>query len=136
MDLARSRASLRHECYNCGIAKRALSICPCERAYYCTVACQREHWPAHKAQCQHGRAKQTPATACTNCGAVSRENQWCQCGTVLYCSIKCQRAHWDARHVNDCQPFYKHRVEEEAKEDTGAAQSKFLQLVNNLRAEI
>eukprot|EP00755_Sulcionema_specki_P007366 Sspe_Gene.5559::Locus_1835_Transcript_2_2_Confidence_0.500_Length_1129::g.5559::m.5559 len=37
-------------CGNCGVGE-APGWCPCHLASYCSAACQKEHWPAHKLVC-------------------------------------------------------------------------------------
>lgn len=52
-----SSTSLR-ACSRCGSSSSAksLSLCSaCRRAAYCSPACQRADWPAHKAACREGR---------------------------------------------------------------------------------
>jgi len=53
-------------CVGCG-ERRATSTCSqCAVARYCTAACQRAHWPAHKAECiasRHCRAARARSLA-------------------------------------------------------------------------
>ena len=39
------------KCYNCGKTKSSLKQCKCGNALYCSVECQRLHWPQHKTTC-------------------------------------------------------------------------------------
>jgi hypothetical protein len=40
-------------CAACGATRKGMSRCgKCAAAFYCDAACQRRHWPAHKAACR------------------------------------------------------------------------------------
>ena len=39
------------KCSNCNKDKRSLKRCACKNASYCSVECQRLHWPQHKSTC-------------------------------------------------------------------------------------
>ena len=52
-------------CRDCGAA---LKICnTCKHVKYCSIACQRQHWPSHKTECKQRAAslhdESPPATA-------------------------------------------------------------------------
>ncbi|KAH9924940.1 hypothetical protein B0H21DRAFT_826677 [Amylocystis lapponica] len=48
------------KCDECGATDAALKICAkCHSARYCSTACQRAHWPAHKRTCQPFSAANT-----------------------------------------------------------------------------
>jgi hypothetical protein len=40
-----------YKCYNCGKTKSSLQHCKCRDAFYCSVECQKLHWPQHKTTC-------------------------------------------------------------------------------------
>lgn len=43
---------LSYECSQCGITAVKMSFCSaCMRMRYCSVKCQKEHWPTHKDKC-------------------------------------------------------------------------------------
>ena len=42
-------------CACCGTARPGLKKCPCKAVRYCSEACQRAHWAAHRACCGRGR---------------------------------------------------------------------------------
>jgi hypothetical protein len=126
-------------CSNCNAMKRDIFLCPCEKAYYCSLLCQGEHWrKVHRTECKHGRATAIPVTACgyVPCSVVSAEQFWCQCGTVLYCSTACQRKDWDRAHFQECSALYKHEVDRggsTGKEKAASAADNFINLVHNIR---
>ena len=43
--------SMAQKCYNCGKTKSSLKHCKCRNVSYCSVECQRLHWPQHKPTC-------------------------------------------------------------------------------------
>ena len=43
--------SIGQKCYNCGKTKSSLKHCKCRNVSYCSVECQRLHWPQHKPTC-------------------------------------------------------------------------------------
>jgi hypothetical protein len=43
-------------CDNCGVGMEDIPDCTgCGLAYYCSIECQRDHWPAHKERCNFFR---------------------------------------------------------------------------------
>ena len=40
------------KCQHCGKSGKCSVCSSCKRVYYCTVACQKADWPAHKAHCK------------------------------------------------------------------------------------
>ena len=49
---------LRTHCANPGCAGRGLKACArCQSVRYCSVACQRAHWRAHKPSCSEAAPK-------------------------------------------------------------------------------
>ncbi|KAK9834005.1 hypothetical protein WJX81_002377 [Elliptochloris bilobata] len=40
------------ECSNCGATEGLLTCTRCRSAWFCSVKCQRAHWPFHKDNCQ------------------------------------------------------------------------------------
>ena len=86
---------LSAECGMCGRRSLTLCQCPCKRAFYCDVACQRRHWAVHKLTCTKAqRHTNTRLTRCASCGTLSNVLMICACGTVYYCSLDCQRQHF------------------------------------------
>jgi hypothetical protein len=55
------------KCDRCGKAasacRKGLNVCPCERALYCSTACQLAAWGEHSAECLRLRAAKEKATA-------------------------------------------------------------------------
>lgn len=57
--MAVARANLIYAgCERCGV-KSKLRCSKCERIYYCSADCQREHWPAHKTVCKKAKSHTT-----------------------------------------------------------------------------
>jgi hypothetical protein len=80
-------------CAGCGAGACSLSLCAgCAAVRYCSAACQRNDWPAHKAACRR----------CTGCGASGRHRRCAGCDAARYCSAACQRANWPA-HKAACR---------------------------------
>ena len=46
-----SSATATSTCFNCKKLKSSLKYCKCHEVLYCSVECQRLHWPQHKATC-------------------------------------------------------------------------------------
>ena len=45
-------------CAECGEGGAGLKMCnACKHVKYCSVACQRGHWPSHKKECKQRAAK-------------------------------------------------------------------------------
>lgn len=42
----------QNRCMICGSMRNISKCSRCRRAYYCSAACQKEHWPAHKQGCK------------------------------------------------------------------------------------
>ena len=111
-------------CEKTGTAKCAR----CESESYCSKACQKQHWPEHKAACftkeeremQRKVAKETSVYCCSVC-QVRRPNRsllktCALCRRVSYCSTECQKADWKehkkicvARHETEKNGFVPHK---------------------------
>lgn len=48
--------SLTSKCSSCGRVKQSLKHCKCRIVLYCSVECQRLHWPQHKSKCTFVRS--------------------------------------------------------------------------------
>ena len=50
---------VRVKCAGCGgkQRKRKYQACRCHDAYYCSSACQRQHWKYHKLECKASKAR-------------------------------------------------------------------------------
>ena len=46
-----NKVATAQKCYNCGKTKSSLKHCKCRNVMYCSVECQRLHWPQHKSTC-------------------------------------------------------------------------------------
>ena len=46
----------KKECKVCSIVKEVKSCSGCKRVYYCSRACQRKDWSAHKLECRSSEA--------------------------------------------------------------------------------
>jgi hypothetical protein len=78
-------------CHQCKATKCTL-VCPCYRAWYCSIACQTRHWATHKPRCN----------VCLGCDMASAVVQRCsRCKTAKYCSTSCATSHWRV-HKKDC----------------------------------
>lgn len=43
--------NVTHICNATGCYAEGRKVCSCRRAHYCSVSCQRVHWPKHRATC-------------------------------------------------------------------------------------
>jgi hypothetical protein len=83
------------QCAHCNRRSVTLCQCPCKKAYYCDVGCQRSHWLEHKEICTKAqRHVNARLNRCASCGSLSNVLKICGCGTVYYCSLECQRKHY------------------------------------------
>jgi hypothetical protein len=96
-------------CSFCQKKDVALKRCSeCHAAAYCSVACQRNHWKAHKPECisPGKRQKQIQNVAtCQNClqNIISKNPMTCsRCKNATYCCRDCQVNHWKI-HKPECQ---------------------------------
>jgi hypothetical protein len=96
-------------CSFCQKQDVALKRCSkCQAVAYCSVACQRNHWKAHKPECiSPGKLQkliQNVAT-CQNClqNVTSKNPMTCsRCKNATYCCRDCQVANWKI-HKPECQ---------------------------------
>eukprot|EP00983_Pelagomonas_calceolata_P102701 1158837-Pelagomonas_calceolata.AAC.1 len=57
-ETARATSSSTHACAECGMTDGGLQKCGgCGVVRYCSAACQRKAWPAHKKECKHAAFK-------------------------------------------------------------------------------
>ena len=96
-------------CAACAAPAAPLACARCKCAFYCSAACQRAAWGAHKGSCVAGVADALPALGrsvdtcrCSTCG-VDGARMLCRgCGCAPYCDEQCQRAAWGA-HRDACR---------------------------------
>lgn len=76
----------------------------CDTVFYCSKACQKEHWKIdHKFICTKFSLKDCSQTCCTNVETKPNQFQKCgRCGKAYYCSRKCQKDHWKVEHKKCC----------------------------------
>ncbi|KAK7483873.1 hypothetical protein BaRGS_00024890 [Batillaria attramentaria] len=125
----------RAVCKNSGLAEEEKTKCSrcekhssnlrqctgCFEVSYCSVSCQRNHWPLHRAACKKPEstkeAKMTgenTVAKCSHCEKQSSNLRRCTgCFGIWYCSNECQRKHWTV-HRTTCQ---KRKEPENTKRD-------------------
>ena len=99
-------------CHKTGAALgAALQLCSsCEMTRYCSTACQKAHFEAHKLDCvamkKRREGLEKSRKSCSECGNLpldGRTLMLCgRCKLTRYCDISCQRAHW-ASHKQQCK---------------------------------
>lgn len=66
----------------------------CQKAPYCSTACQLADWPEHEKICK---------PRCGHCWKENVKLGWCGgCEELHYCSTECQLADWNFDHKNVC----------------------------------
>ena len=103
-------------CTGCGKRKGAH---PCERCWgvwYCTQACQRDHWVAHQSRCTQG-------PWCVTCGSEDQQ-VWCNgCNKAAYCSRECRGADRNC-HQARCDGRWEEDSANEIGDSTTAGKEK------------
>ena len=81
-------------------------ICPCQRAFYCSKECQRNHWDEHKIVCSRYQENlnSRETKSCDECGKEVTKGKIknCPCKKAFYCSKGCQTASWK-EHRKVCE---------------------------------
>jgi hypothetical protein len=85
-------------CANCsnGYVEELFCCSRCKTETYCSVDCQKAHWPEHKKACK--------LVTCQRCGKLETAKfpKCVKCQTVFYCGRDCQLADW-ADHKKACK---------------------------------
>jgi hypothetical protein len=89
-------------CINCarlnfGGESERLDCSRCNTACYCSVACQKAHWPIHKKACK--------LVICQHCAKLETTKffpKCARCQHVFYCGRDCQLADW-SNHRKTCK---------------------------------
>jgi hypothetical protein len=129
----------------------SLSACAgCQSVLYCSLECQRNHWPQHGLECADLAAKGagTPQfdldlvdqdfegdddeareteSICDNCEAEDPEDLWLMCGKchkVVYCCAECQTEGWEY-HQTVCDDLAKGRSSSSKKKAKKAKKAPF-----------
>lgn len=81
--------------------------CPkCKVTFYCSEACQKQDWKAHKKACKE-------LVLCDGCNKTEEKSgSFMKCGRchcAVYCSQDCQRAHWK-HHKKSCRAAKKKKA--------------------------
>jgi hypothetical protein len=78
-------------CAECGKDGRKLSRCTkCRTVGYCSSACQKKHWPTHRALCVSVmKHRQTNPKVCDRCG-IRAKAKCTACRFAVYCGRECQ----------------------------------------------
>ena len=96
-------------CSACAAPAAPLACARCKCAFYCSAACQRAAWGAHKGVCVAGAADGLPGLGkwvepqrCLTCGSDGALGSCDGCECATYCAEQCQRAAW-AAHRDACR---------------------------------
>jgi len=78
-------------CAECGVEDAKLSRCTkCRTVGYCSSACQKKHWPQHRALCLSIMTqRQRNSKVCDRCGIRARA-KCTACRFAVYCGRDCQ----------------------------------------------
>lgn len=120
-------------CHSCKKYGHSLKQCSgCKTALYCSVGCQRDHWPRHKASCNITRphrekSKESSTQAkqhCSNCMTSTGTIRRCTgCKTASYCSKSCQIEQWP-QHKASCKRQTPNTCKETPKQPQQCANCK------------
>lgn len=105
---------MARRCSSCGRYDADMKRCSrCTVVFYCSRACQRVHWPSHKANCKLSSSQDDGKVSsnhqCANCKTVTGNLKKCTgCRAVVYCSKSCQLQHWP-KHKAMCKQLSRKR---------------------------